>query len=236
MPSANFGRRTYWEGALETMKRVLILVEGQTEERFVKDVLQPHLLSLGIAPQPKLVTTKRVKAGKHFKGGVTQFKKIEDDLRRLLGDTGAILVTTMLDFYGFPKDFTGWQQVVAKQPHQRVQQLEQALAAHFNHQRFCPYLMLHEYEAMLFAAPQVTARTLNHEPLAARMQEIRDACTGPEKIDEGEETAPSKRILELFPRYRKPLHGPLAVGRISLPQVRAVCPHFNGWLAALEKL
>lgn len=218
------------------MKRVLILVEGQTEERFVKDVLHPHLLPLDIAPLPKLITTKRVKAGKHFKGGVTEFKKVEDDLRRLLGDSAAVLVTTMLDYYGFPKDFASWHQVVAKQPHQRVKQLEEAFAAHINNRRFLPYLMLHEYEAMLFAGPQQTAKTLNHAPLAASMQQIRDACTGPEKIDEGEETAPSKRILKLFPRYRKPLHGPLAVGRIGLPQVRAACPHFNEWLTALEKL
>lgn len=218
------------------MKRILILVEGQTEERFVKDILRPHLHPRGITPQPKLATTKRVKAGGHFKGGATAFKKVEDDLCRLLRDTGAALITTMLDFYGFPKDFAGWKQVVAKQPHQRVQQLEQALATHFNHRRLRPYLMLHEYEAMLFAGPQATARTLNQAPLAADMEKIRDSCTGPEKIDEGGETAPSKRILRLFPYYRKPLHGPLAVGRIGLAQVRAVCPHFNDWLSALESV
>jgi len=89
------------------MKRVLILAEGQTEERFVKDILQPHLLVLGIAIQPKIATTKRVKSGPDFKGGITDFKKVEDDLRRLLGDTGATMVTTLLDFYGFPKDFPG---------------------------------------------------------------------------------------------------------------------------------
>ena len=162
-----------------TMKRVLILVEGQTEERFVKDVLQPHLLPFNIAPQPKLITTKRVKTGKHFKGGVTEFKKVEDDLRRLLGDTGAVLVTTMLDFYGFPKDFSGWQQVVAKVPYQRVQQLEQALDAHIDNRRFRPYLMLHEYEAMLFAGPEKTAKALNNDPLAVGrigLQEVRTQC------------------------------------------------------------
>jgi hypothetical protein len=71
------------------MNRVLILAEGQTEERFVKDILQPHLWPLGVDPQPKIATTKRVKDGADFKGGVIKFKKVEDNLRRLLGDTGA---------------------------------------------------------------------------------------------------------------------------------------------------
>ncbi len=89
------------------MRKVLILVEGQTEERFVKDVLQPYLWDGGVHPEPKIVTTKRVKRGAHFKGGITNFKKVEDDLRRFLGDTDAALVTTMFDYYGLPDDFPG---------------------------------------------------------------------------------------------------------------------------------
>jgi hypothetical protein len=33
-----------------TMRKVLILVEGQTEERFVKDVLQPYLWGVDVHP------------------------------------------------------------------------------------------------------------------------------------------------------------------------------------------
>ncbi|HJU04980.1 MAG TPA: hypothetical protein VJ692_07475, partial [Nitrospiraceae bacterium] len=41
-----------------------------------------------------------MKRGPHFKGGITDFRKVEDDLRRLLGDTDAALITTMIDYYG----------------------------------------------------------------------------------------------------------------------------------------
>ena len=75
-----------WRQAL-TVRKVLILVEGQTEERFVKDVLQPHLWSREIHPEPKIVTTKVVKVGPQFKGGVSTFRKIETDILRLLGDS-----------------------------------------------------------------------------------------------------------------------------------------------------
>jgi hypothetical protein len=49
------------------MKRVLILVEGQTEETFVRDVLAPHFLARNVALTPKLLVTRRVKSGGHFK-------------------------------------------------------------------------------------------------------------------------------------------------------------------------
>lgn len=35
------------------MRNVYVLVEGQTEERFVKDLLQPHPSALGIWFNPK---------------------------------------------------------------------------------------------------------------------------------------------------------------------------------------
>ena len=38
------------------MRRVLILVEGDTEERIVKDVLVPHLLDRGVVLQVTKVT------------------------------------------------------------------------------------------------------------------------------------------------------------------------------------
>jgi hypothetical protein len=52
------------------MKRALILVEGQTEERFVKQVLLDHLVSVNVGITPTLLTTKVVKSGPNFKGGV----------------------------------------------------------------------------------------------------------------------------------------------------------------------
>ncbi|MDZ7365092.1 MAG: DUF4276 family protein [candidate division KSB1 bacterium] len=59
------------------MKRILILSEGQTEERFVKNVLRPALWLKGIDIIPKIVTTKRVKKGPDFKGGITEYRKVE---------------------------------------------------------------------------------------------------------------------------------------------------------------
>ena len=45
-------------------KRILILVEGQTEERLVKDLLAPELWLREIYVAPTIVETKRVKDGR----------------------------------------------------------------------------------------------------------------------------------------------------------------------------
>ena len=90
------------------MKRVLILVEGQTEETFVRDLLNPSLAPHDLYLIPTLVKTKRVKSGPDFKGGVTQYSHVRKDLVRLLQDTNATAGTTMLDFYGLPSGFPGF--------------------------------------------------------------------------------------------------------------------------------
>jgi len=56
----------------------------------------------------------------------------------------------------------------------------------------------------------------------------------PEDINETPEGAPSKRILRIFPGYRKLLHGPTIAERIGLKTIREQCPHFDDWLTRLE--
>ena len=50
--------------------RLYILCEGQTEDRFVKEILAPHLLRLNIFATPIICETKRT-VGKKYKGGVS---------------------------------------------------------------------------------------------------------------------------------------------------------------------
>ncbi|WP_255637136.1 DUF4276 family protein [Hyalangium versicolor] len=89
------------------MKRILILVEGQTEETFVREVLAPHLVSLGLALQPVIVVTSRLETGEKNKGGIIRFGPVKQNLLMLLGDSNAVKVTTLFDFYGLPRDFPG---------------------------------------------------------------------------------------------------------------------------------
>lgn len=219
------------------MRRVLILVEGQTEERFVKDVLQPHLWARDVHTEPKLATTGRPKQGGHFKGGIVGFGKVERDLRNLLRDRDVALVTTMIDLYGLPSDFPGRKEVRAGIPAaQQVVELERALEKHINDSRFRAFYLLHEFEGLLFSKPEVIAQVLMAPKLISKLQAIRLDFPTPEDINNEPQTAPSKRILDLLPGYRKPIYGAEICKEIGLHTLRAECPHFAQWLGLMEAL
>ena len=65
---------------------------------------------------------------------------------------------------------------------------------------------------------------------------ISDQFNTPEEINNSPVTAPSKRILQLFKGYDKPMHGALAALEIGLDNIRKECALFNKWLLTLEAL
>jgi hypothetical protein len=217
-------------------KRVLILVEGQTEERFVKDVLGPAFFDRQLFFHATILVTKRVKDGPNFKGGVTNFAKFKNDAQRLLNGAGGALVTTMLDYYRLPLDFPGMDSRPPNgTPLQRVTHVEKAIADHFGTpQHFLPFLALHEFEAWLFSSPTELPRVMTEPRKQPQFEAIRAGVATPEEINEHPQFAPSKRIEAIFPAYKKTLHGPTTAGRIGLERIRAECPHFDGWMTKLE--
>lgn len=217
------------------MARVLILVEGQTEEVFVKEVLAPHLVPFNVFVIPTILVTKWVKAGNHFRGGVTSYGRVAADVRRLLADSNAAVVTTMIDYYGLPTDFPGLNSRPNGDCYARVAHVENAFRQDISDARFEPYLALHEFEGLIFTAPEKCGFVFAGTDAATRLQKVSDGYCSPEEINEGHDTAPSKRIISVFPQYQKPLHGPLATLELGLVQLRAKSPHFSKWVERLEK-
>jgi len=218
-------------------KRVLILVEGQTEERFVKDVLEPAYLKKEIYFYPTILVTKQVKDGPNFRGGVSNYAKFRNDLRRLLNSASGALVTTMLDYYALPEDFPGMNTRPSGPSLAKVKHVEDAIAAVFGQPfNFLPFLVLHEFEAWLFASPEELPNVLTEKSKRIEFSAICENVSTPEEINERPEFAPSKRILTLFPAYRKTLHGPTVAKNIGLRLIRERCPHFASWLSRLEEM
>lgn len=219
------------------MKRVHALVEGQTEETFVRDILGPHLLPLALVIGPIVVAAKKVKSGGKFRGGVTSYQQVRRDLQNLLGDRGVVAVTTMFDLYGLPADFPGKDRLPrGGSCYERVSLLEEALRADVNHPLLIPYLSLHEFEALLLVSPLDIGKALPGEPSMATLKRDIERFDSPEEVNEGPETHPAARIQKLAKGYQKRLHGPLITGRIGLAAIRERCPHFAGWLQRLEEL
>lgn len=219
------------------MNRVLVSVEGQTEETFAREVLRKHLWNFNVDLQPVVITTRRVKQGKNFKGGALSYARTRKEIIRLLNDRNAVAVTTMYDLYQLPTDFPGQDSCPSGDGQAKALHLENAFQHDVGSKRFRPYLQVHEFEAFLFVDPTRTANTFAGRPdLAEELRKIREKFPTPEDINNNPATAPSKRILSLYPRYEKPLYGVLATLEIGLDAIRAECPHFNEWLIWLESL
>lgn len=219
------------------MKKALILVEGLTEESFVKFVLSPHLIQRGVFPDPIIIRTKPPQGSNPaFKGGRTTWAKIKKFLLNLLNDSSASLVTTMLDYYARPGDFPGNGSLPAGSCFDRVRYLEDACRVEIGQHRFLPYLSLHEFEALLFSSPEQIALRFPNEDRSREIAAIKAQFNSPEEINDDSATAPSKLIEKLYPQYRKRVDGPIIAQNITLDPIRSECRHFNEWLIKPENL
>lgn len=235
------------------MIRLHITVEGLTEQRFVKEVLAKHLANKSVYVDARQVlTSKDKRTGCVHRGGFRRtgtYETVKKDICAWMREDRRpdARFTTMFDLYGLPRDFPGYAEAAKhlRDPYTRVTVLEQALRHDIQHaldgdNRFLPYIQLHEFEALILADPrQLVSEYLEHKQQIEDIAAMVDKEGGnPELIDDGDETAPSKRIIAHIREYdgNKPTVGPLIVGQIGLTTLRRKCAHFAAWLDLLEKL
>ncbi len=223
------------------MIRLNITAEGQTEQAFARTVLAPHLAAHNVFLWAILAELCR-KGGQHHRGGVLRYQPFKNDIvRRLKQDRQPdARFTTMIDLYRLPTDFPEYEEA-RKLPdcYQRVEKLEAALKADIGSERLIPYIQLHEFEALLLSSPETFAHYSQYSQMKSQIEKLSALCAKydtPEKIDDGEQTAPSKRIGAEIPGYTKVAVGPIVAAAIGIPVMRAKCPHFDQWLRNLEQL
>jgi hypothetical protein len=214
--------------------RVNILVEGQTEESFVRELLVPHLANFQVWLTPRIVETR-----KGFKGGAVSYGKLSRQVRQWCQHDSSAQVTTLFDVYGLPSDFPGvaqWSHALPSQA--QAITLEANLAADVGQPNLIPYLQLHEYEALLFSDLSAFKYASVPEKAIAGWQAELVQFASPEEVNNSPLTAPSKRLIARWPAYAKskPQFGVLLAIQIGLPTIRAACPRFNSWLSFLEDL
>lgn len=222
------------------MMRLYVLVEGQTEEKFVKDVLRPQLEFSSVWAIPIIVTTRREKrTGQKSRGG-GHWKHWENDLRLLIGQHRGndVRFTTLFDLYGLPDDFPGIQTHGSDgDTTRRAISLEQSMAAVVNDWRLIPYLQRHEFEALVLACLDHLSSLLDPSERSGADDLRRElGAASPEDVNDGKATAPSKRLTSHIAGYDKTTHGPLAIESAGLAEVRKKCPRFGAWLGQLEAL
>jgi len=213
------------------MKRIYIYCEGQTEESFINNILQPYFFNVGIYVIPIICTTKRTKQGK-FKGGVITYSKIKRELQKLCGEHRNELVTTMFDYYAMPED-TPNISCDESDIHKRIELIEDAINKDLGIPNCRFNFMLHEFEGLLFSYPEAFA-AIADDTVVEEIQNIRDTAETPEHINNSPETAPSKRLLKLMPQYSKVRNGILVAQKIGIDKLLEQCPHFRQWIEEIK--
>lgn len=212
------------------MTRIKILVEGQAEETFVRDVLEPRFRSRNKWLIPILARTSA-----SGRGGVVSYGKIKHQVTRLCREERSAYVTTMIDLYGLPVDFPGMNSAPQGNCFDRACYLEKKLSENISEGNFISNILVHEFEGLLFSEPEKFSEWFD-ESTTTRLIQVRDAFDSPEDINDSPQTAPSKRIMAIASGYQKTLHGPLIGSDIGLDVIRRKCAHFSGWLEKLEAL
>lgn len=227
------------------MARILIHVEGETEETFVNEVLADHLRQFDHIVTPRLIGNARLRSRR---GGIRSWDSTQRDIIRHLQSDPSGFASTMVDFYGLPATGNGvWPgrreanslpsgNKAAAVESAISKSVSEAMGRGFDPSRFVPFVVMHEFEALLFSDVEKFAAGIGRPNLAQGFDAVRREFSSPEEINDSPETAPSKRVLRICPEYQKPIMGTLAALEIGLQKVREECPHFSGWVSRLEAL
>lgn len=208
------------------MTKLAIVVEGQTEEEFVKNVLDDHLRQFGVEPEPILLD---------YRGGDVTVERVAHDLAHSLRPFWQNdFATSLVDFYGFrdkgDADIDALQSQIDSTVSKKIGQSAGALRAF-------SYIQQYEFEALLFSNVDAFAILPGvSEAQVAELRAVRNQFPTPEHINDRPDTAPGKRIANVIPRYDKRADGYLVAQEIGLDAIRAACPRFGAWLTRLESL
>lgn len=226
------------------MVRLLVHVEGQTEESFVNEILAPHLYAFGYSLVcARIIGNARQRSRR---GGIRGWPTTRRDIVHHLRQDKGCFATIMVDYYGLPMLGDGaWpgRAQSSKKPFAKKaklvedsisQDIQSQMGQSFDKSRFVPYLMMHEFEALLFSDCGKFCDGIGKSELTTKFQKIRDQFSSPEEIDETPDHAPSKRIRAIIEDYEKPLFGTLGVLNIGLDRIRTECPNFSKWIDKLE--
>ena len=212
------------------MKRVIFIVEGDTEISFIQKCIMPYLYQKGFTNPmnaQKIITNRK----KNKKGGNVAFDYLKNDIERVAA-TRNVLITTFLDFFRLPTDFPGYTTDSLK-----IEQIEEAVRENISsivdRANFLPYIQRHEIEALMYTNMDGFNYVVDKEESLNKLKEIINQYANPEDNNSGSETAPSKRLMKIFP-YQKTTDGEIILEALPIDDIRSKCPRFNEWLENLE--
>lgn len=213
------------------MRRLVIIVEGDTEKEFVDKTLAPFLYQRGLHAISSYKITKT-------NGGLTHYNHLKKDLVKAVNEAN-VLVTTLVDYYALPDSFPNFKEAQkVSDKKKRMDMLEQAILEDIQANGYVPnlipYIQLHEFEAFAFTCTDGFKSYFNTSEADFRgLQQIIDAFPNPEEINDGKTTAPSKRLRSLIPGYDKVVDGNAIISANGIDILIKKCPRFAHWIDKL---
>ena len=216
---------------------VYIIVEGQTEQTFVRDLLAPEMGHQGIFLFPVLIG----KPG--HKGGNIQFERARGDIGKFLQQRPDTYISTMFDYFRLDPHWPGNSNMqscpTAIEKAKKIEgatltKIRELFPDHNVKGRFIPYIEMHEFEALLFSNASILADKIGVD--TGKIEDVLDESGEPEEIDDDPDKSPSKRLMNLQKGYRKVAMGKTIAEAIGISTMREKCPHFGRWLTRLEHL
>lgn len=208
-------------------KRLVIIVEGDSEIILMNNLVIPYLYSIkGILPctitAQKITTNRKL----NKKGGNISFQYLKNEIDRVAAQ-GKLLITTFLDFFRLPVDFPGYTTEGAK-----IGQIEIAMKEAIALDGFIPYIQKYEFETLLFSSLDGFELVIDEPDQLKKIKDIMEAFDTPEEINGGPTTAPSKRLEQIY-SYNKTVDSELILDLLTIDIIREKCPRFNEWIAKL---
>ena len=216
------------------MKRLIIIVEGQTEKEFVEKTLRTFFSKHEIYD----VRAIMIQTSKGHKGGFVNYEHLKNDIQNILKSETDIVVSTFIDFFKIPTSFPKYKEAFEKnQIDTKIETLLEGISENINDKRFLPYIQKHEFESLLFSSEEGFNEWFDDEWVIEQLAKIIQEFKNPEDINTGIETAPSKRIIKILEaknqKYDKIAEGNLIAEEIGLEKILGKCPRFKNWIYLL---
>lgn len=224
------------------MKNIYIVVEGQSEENFVKNILTPYFAHKNIFLTAEAVITGKNSKGKLCKGGGDSYKLYKNHISKLAKQFSNVkdyYFSTMIDLYALSNDFPKFNEISRfSDKYELVKHLEDGLGEDINIDNFIPYIQLHEFESLLLHDIQKIADEFFD--ISVDVQKFKEEIAqygNLELVNDSKETAPSKRINKYTGgQYcgRKVSASKNILDNVDVDLLRSNFRHFNDWLTSLE--
>lgn len=216
------------------MKRLIIIVEGQTEKEFVEKSLRNFFVSHEIFD----VRAIMIQTSKGHKGGFVNYEHLKNDIENILKSERDVIVSMFVDYFKIPTNFPKFEEAKsAIQIDSKIELLKEGIKLDINDKRFIPYIQKHEFESLLFSSDKGFINWFDDEWVVNELIKVINQYTNPEEINSGNETAPSKRIIKILgekkQKYDKIAEGNLIAEEVGFEKIIEKCPKFRDWIQCL---